>query len=147
MELVHKIVSNETEFESFRKSVMCAGLPHQDLNYQNQVLIIYTSGDGEIVGTGGLEIQDPFALMRSVSVVKDHRNKQIGKHITSDLVDNVKRSNLKALYLMTETATSFFQKLGFETVDRERVPSEIKSTSEFSHVCPVSAACMVLKFA
>ena len=142
--LTHKIVSTETELESFREGAKNASLPYQDLNYNSQVLISYYE-NGEMIGTGGLEILERFALLRSVSVSPTHRSQNVGRQITSDIVKKAKDNNLEALYLLTETAKDFFQKLGFETVNREHVPDEIKSTTEFVQVCPASADCMVLK--
>jgi N-acetylglutamate synthase-like GNAT family acetyltransferase len=144
MSITHKIVSNETEFGSFREAVKNAGLPHQDLNYQSQVLISYYQND-EMIGTGGLEVLDRFALLRSVSVSPDHRSQNIGKQITSDILKNAQNSNLDGIYLLTETAKDYFQKLGFKEVSRDQVPEEIKSTTEFASVCPASAAVMVMK--
>ena len=144
MNLIHKIVSNEIEFETFREAVKAAGLPHQDLNYQNQVLISYYDGN-KLVGTGGLEVVNQFALLRSVSVDSNNRGQNLGKEITSDLLKNAQNSKLEAVFLLTETAKSFFEKHGFETMERNAAPTEIKSTTEFSSVCPVSAAFMVKK--
>jgi amino-acid N-acetyltransferase len=144
MNLLHKIVSNETEFEAFREAVKSAGLPHQDLNYQNQVLISYYQDD-KLVGTGGLEVMDRFALLRSVSVNAQNRGQNLGKQITADLLKNVEQSKLDAVFLLTETAQNFFEKQGFETVSRDSAPAEIKSTTQFSSMCPVSAAVMVKK--
>lgn len=144
MALTHKIISNENEFESFRDAVKSAGLPHQDLNYQSQVLISYYD-QGKMIGTGGLEVLEHSALLRSVSVSPEHRSQNIGKQITSDILNQAKSSNLENVYLLTETAKTYFQKLGFEEVSREQVPQEIKSTTEFAQVCPASATCMVLK--
>jgi amino-acid N-acetyltransferase len=144
MNLLHKIVSNETEFEAFRQAVKAAGLPHQDLNYQNQILISYYQGEN-LVGTGGLEVVDKFALLRSVSVNPQNRGQNLGKQITADLLKNVEKSNLEAVFLLTETAKDFFEKQGFETVSRDNAPLEIKSTTQFSTMCPVSASFMVKK--
>ena len=142
--MYHKIVSNEQEFQSFKESVINAGLPYGDLNYQNQVLISYFDNN-QMVGTGGLEILNSYGLLRSVSVYEHHRGKAIGKQIASDIISNAQRSNLDAVYLLTETAQGYFQKLGFETVDRESVPYEIKSTEQYAQLCPASATCMVIK--
>jgi amino-acid N-acetyltransferase len=144
MNLIHKIVSNETEFESFREAVKAAGLPHQDLNYQNQVLISYYDGN-KLVGTGGLEVINQYALLRSVSVKENNRGQNLGKEITTDLLKNAQNINLEAVFLLTETAKPFFEKHGFEMVERTTAPNEIKSTTEFLSVCPASAALMVKK--
>ncbi len=144
MILSHKIVSSEAEFDSFREAVKQAGLPHQDLNYQSQVLISYYQDD-KMIGTGGLEVLERFALLRSVSVLSDHRSQNIGKKITSNILSHAKESNLESVYLLTETAKDYFQKLGFEEISRENVPAEIKLTTEFAQTCPASATCMVLR--
>jgi amino-acid N-acetyltransferase len=144
MNLLHKIVSNESEFEAFREAVKSAGLQHQDLNYQNQVLISYYQNE-QLVGTGGLEVMDRFALLRSVSVNAQSRGQNLGKQITADLLKNVEQSKLDAVFLLTETAKDFFEKQGFESVSRDSAPVEIKSTTQFSSMCPVSASFMVKK--
>ena len=144
MLLCHNIVANENEFKSFRDVVEKAGLPFRDLDYQNQILISYFV-NGEAVGTGGLEIMNQYGLLRSIAVSNPFRNKEIGKLITHDILDNARNSNLEAVYLLTETAQAYFQKLGFEIIEREMVPAEIKSTTEFAQVCPALATCMVLK--
>ena len=45
-------------------------------------------------------------------------------------------------YLLTMTAADFFQKIGYEVNQRDKVPESIKKTEEFKNVCPVSAACL-----
>jgi amino-acid N-acetyltransferase len=144
MSITHKIVSNETEFGSFQEAVKNAGLPHQDLNYQNQVLISYFDNQ-TMVGTGGLEVVNNVGLLRSVCFQSTARNQSIGKQITNDILATARQSNLGEVYLLTETAKDYFRKLGFEEIHREAVPEEIKSTTEFASVCPASAVCMRLK--
>ena len=57
----------------------------------------------------------------------------------------------KSLYALVQdehivgTGSEFFAKEGFETINREIVPDTIKSTSEFSSVCPSSAIVMKKK--
>jgi len=47
--------------------------------------------------------------------------------------------------LLTQTASFFFQKMGFKPVARENVPDAIQKSSEFATVCPASADVLVLK--
>jgi amino-acid N-acetyltransferase len=143
MDIQHRIVSNESEFKSFRDAVAKVGLPYEDLNYESHVLISYLIKD-EPIGTGGLEIHDRYALLRSVSVSEGHRRKNIGKYITLDLINNARKSSLDAIYLLTDTAHDYFKRLGFVNITRENAPTEIRSTHQFARLCPLSAACMVL---
>jgi amino-acid N-acetyltransferase len=59
------------------------------------------------------------------------------------LIDHAKTRSIKQVYLLTETAHKYFLKFGFKDITRENVPAEIKQSTEFVSVCPVSAACMV----
>jgi amino-acid N-acetyltransferase len=144
MPITHKAVSTQSEFESFREAVKNAGLPIQDLNHEHQVLILYFN-DNTFVGTGGLEILNRVALLRSVSISTTQRGKNLGKAITTDLLKKAENKGIEAVFLLTETAKGFFEKQGFETIDRATAPMEIKSTTEFSGVCPVSAVLMIKK--
>ena len=144
MNLRHRIVSNSGDLNLFIDAIKIAGLPHQDLNAKDQILIIYFINDA-LVGTGGLELINQYGLLRSISVNPNYRNKGIGRKITNNILDTARLSNLDEVYLLTETAKDYFQKLGLKEVNRDSVPEPIKSTTEFASVCPASATCMVMK--
>lgn len=48
-----------------------------------------------------------------------------------------------SIYLLTTTATAFFERLGYAQLDRQSVPTAIQQTREFGEVCPASAVLMV----
>jgi amino-acid N-acetyltransferase len=143
MELIYRLINDEESFESFRSLLKASNLPADDLNFKRDLLVGYYEGDA-LVGTGGLEIHGPYALLRSLSVKLGIRGKSVGTTITEYLLDEAKKKKLKAVYLLTETARGFFQKKGFADVSRERVPDEVKASSEFAHVCPSTATVMML---
>lgn len=97
-----------------------------------------------MVGTGGIEIYRPYALLRSLSVKLGTRGKSLGSRITEDIIAHAREQKLEAVYLLTETAQSFFRKKGFRVIAREQAPEQIKSSPEFAHACPTSAAVMML---
>ena len=84
------------------------------------------------------------ALLRSLAVSQTMRSQSLGKQIVEDLIQQVKSKGIKEIYLLTLTAYYFFLKLGFSEVYRDAVPQEIKSSTEFSQVCPTSARVMKL---
>ena len=52
------------------------------------------------------------------------------------------RNGVKRLYLLTATAQSFFESLGYVVASREGVPDPIRATSEFTTLCSASAVVM-----
>jgi amino-acid N-acetyltransferase len=143
MDLEYKLINDAESFHAFRTLLKSSNLPADDLDYQRDLLVGYYESDA-IVGTGGLEIYGPYALLRSLSVKMGIRGKSVGSTIYQFLVDEAKKKGLKAIYLLTETAHGFFLKKGFQDVKREDVPEEVKKSSEFSTVCATTAAVMML---
>jgi amino-acid N-acetyltransferase len=140
-----KLVSDEHEIASVADLLQACKLPYEDLNIAKGIFLSYHDKDGDMIGSGGLEFYSKYALLRSVAVNEIHRGKRIGEEIVNDLHSRASAKSIREIYLLTETAHDFFIKLGFKDVDRNSVPTVVKKSSEFSSVCPVSAACMVHK--
>lgn len=136
-------VNTPASLETFTKQLRASGLPYEDLSKDQHVLIGYYENE-KLIGTGGIEIYEDYGLIRSVSITAANRGKKLGSQIAYHLIDKAKEKNLTGLYLLTETAKDFFLKIGFETIDRHAVAKPVLSSSECSHVCPVTATCMYL---
>jgi len=121
-----------------------ANLPVSDVNLDKQHFIKVES-EGKTIAIGALEMTGDFALLRSVVVPQNLQGKGAGIAVTKALIDEAKKLNISALFLLTETAEKFFHKMGFVTINRENVPKEILSLEEFTNICPSTAACMCLK--
>ncbi|WP_276503984.1 hypothetical protein [Terrimonas pollutisoli] len=63
--------------------------------------------------------------------------------MVNTLEQAAKSKEIISMYLLTETASKYFEKKGYKTIDREQVPEPVKASSEFSSVCPVSATVMM----
>lgn len=146
MEITSKPIQDAETFEAFRTLLKSAGLPWQDLNYKDHLLLGFYDGDS-MIGTGALEIYGDYALLRSLSVNDAVRGMSIGSKITDELVMQAKQKRIKSIYLLTESARLFFKRKGFRDMPRENVPAEVKSSSEFSHVCGDNAVCMAYEVA
>ena len=96
----------------------------------------------EIVGTAGVELYGPSALLRSVAVKLARQKGGIG----GALLDVVEAATVKVgigtLYLLTTTAAGYFEARGFVVVTRTEVPEGMRSSAEFRGACPDSATCM-----
>lgn len=143
MELTYKTIQDSEAFDAFRDLLRASNLPADDLDYKRDLLVGYYEGSA-LVGTGGLEIHGHYALLRSLSVKMGIRGKSVGTTVTEFLLTEAKKKNIRAIFLLTETAKGFFEKKGFFEITRSEVPAEVKASSEFSTVCPDTATVMVL---
>lgn len=138
-----KVISDQECYQAFLDQLKLSGLPFEDLDKDKHLLVGYYQKE-KLIGTGAMEIYGDYGLLRSVSITEAMRGKKLGSKITYHLIEHAKLSDLKGLYLLTETAKDFFDKIGFEVIDRNQAVEEIKASAEFTHVCPTSAACMYL---
>jgi len=116
-------------------------LPVNDLPENLDGFFVATEG-GEVVGMVGMEIYGNYGLLRSVAVPPHRRGQGIAGKLIRHVESAGKLKGLSALYLLTETAAEYFKNKGFIQISREQAPEEIKTSSEFSHVCPASAIVM-----
>jgi amino-acid N-acetyltransferase len=116
-------------------------LPVDDLPETLDNFLVATE-NGQLIGVGGLEIYGAYGLLRSLAVLPGHRNKGVAGKLIERLESLAALRGLKALYLLTETAPQYFAGKAFQKITRDEVPDEVKQSSEFSHVCPVSAIVM-----
>lgn len=100
--------------------------------------------DPLFIGIIGLEKYDNIGLLRSLIVKKEYRKKGYGAKICKELMNYAQKNLISELFLLTCTAKDFFENIGFEIIDRTKVPDLIKNTSEFSNLCPASATCMYM---
>lgn len=117
------------------------GLPTSDLRSGSGRFYLARDGDA-VVGAGGVERDGSDALLRSVVIEESSRGEGYGTALCTALEERARREGVETLYLLTTTAAGFFERLGYEAVDRESVPSAIRSTTEFADLCPSSATCL-----
>lgn len=98
--------------------------------------------DNNIIGAIGLEHYPPLGLLRSMVVRKDYRNQKVATALVETLEKHASDLKIEWIYLLTETASVYFEKKSYLKVARTEVPDEIKQSTEFSSVCPVSAIVM-----
>lgn len=116
-------------------------LPYQDVNTEN-IEFYMAFSNADFVGIVGLERFVGVALLRSMVVFDNFRNKGFGRRIVNQILEEATSKSIKEIFILTTTAKNFFEHLGFEVIERENVPNEIKSTTEFTSLCPASATCM-----
>jgi amino-acid N-acetyltransferase len=116
-------------------------LPVEDLPTSLDHFFVALHED-KIIGAIGLEQYGNYALLRSMVVHTAHRNKHIASRLVEQLENYGKMLDISAMYLLTETAPAYFEQKGYQKITREEMPAALQASSEFSHVCPVSAIVM-----
>jgi amino-acid N-acetyltransferase len=116
-------------------------LPFEDL--PSDLSGFYTAiHDDQLIGVIGMEPYGNNGLLRSMVVDSSFRNRHIAEQLVNTLEENAKTREMKTIYLLTETAEQYFSRKGYVRIKRQDVPVELFRSSEFSHVCPVSATVM-----
>ncbi len=101
--------------------------------------------DNSLAAVAALEVYDNNALLRSVAVDRKYKNAGYGKLIVKNVEAMAFQNGISQVYLLTETAAKFFNKLGYLQIDRISVPNVILETTQFAELCPQSAVCMTKK--
>ena len=119
-----------------------AELPVEDLDVAKlDTFVVATEGDA-CVGVVGLEIHEPNALLRSLAVERRLRSRGLGARLVHAIETEARARGVTALYLLTTTARTFFERAGYAAHDRAAVPPSITATTEFSSLCPDTADCL-----
>lgn len=99
--------------------------------------------DGEhIVGCAALELYPPIALLRSVAVDPAWRGRGVGQQLTQAALRLAQHHGVTEVYLLTETAATFFSRVGFQPINRSAVHPAVHQSVEWTSACPASALVM-----
>jgi amino-acid N-acetyltransferase len=112
-------------------------LPDNDLE-GHPFIVAKTAG--RMIGCIGLEMQGP--LLRSMAVDPEFRNHGIAGELYRRLLEHAKTNQLSEIYLLTDAAEKFFERRGFEKIDRDEAPEWIRKHKQFTTLCPDSAVVM-----
>jgi amino-acid N-acetyltransferase len=81
--------------------------------------------EGRLIGCGALKLYNQeVAEIRSLCVDESLKSKGIGREIMEELLDEAEAFGLKTVFALT-VAPTFFEKLGFRQVPRERFPTKV----------------------
>jgi N-acetylglutamate synthase-like GNAT family acetyltransferase len=117
-------------------------LPTSGVQEHLDSFVVAESDSNNVVGVGGFEPYDRTGLLRSIAVAPDRRKKGVATAICDRLEDEAARRGIEELYLLTETAESFFAARGYRSIPRTDAPPEVASCQEFRSLCPASAVLM-----
>lgn len=100
--------------------------------------------DGSIVATAGLEVYQDTAILRSVAVMPEFQHQNLGDGLVRAMINFADRRNIRKLFLFTQTARGFFEKIGFKPISRESIDEKCKASKQYRGICPVFSSVMEL---
>lgn len=112
-------------------------LPMNDLEAHDFIIAV---DDNVIIGCIGLELEGP--LLRSLAVEPSKRNQGIARELCERLLRHAAGQGAKEIYLVTDTADRFFERIGFVRINRDNAPESIRTHKQFTELCPSSAIVM-----
>lgn len=118
------------------------GLPVSDLADLPASDCLVAMVEGRVAGAVGLQIAGRHALLRSLVVADDQRGNGLGAALVERIESLARERGVEQLFLLTTTAETFFAKRGYVNADRQSAPPAIRTTQEFSSLCPASSALM-----
>lgn len=119
-----------------------SNLPTADLTDEHLEHFFFIGPRTAPIGLVGLEILGPVALLRSLAVAPEHRVAGAGSALVEHAEEYARSKGIEAAYLLTTTAEQFFARRGYRRIARSEAPDSIRSTREFSDICPATFAFM-----
>lgn len=128
--------------DELNAALALAKLPTDDLTAPGRTF--YRLSDGtRTVGFGGYELYGAHALLRSLVISPEARGRGLGRAATTQLLRQAAREGARHVYLLTDSAETFFAAQGFQRLERTAAPEAILTTRQAAHLCPSSAALMM----
>lgn len=124
-----------------------ARLPTADLAGQPMGNFFACGATDAPQGVVGVELRGGDALLRSLAVAPAARGRGCGVALVKRAERHASEQGARRIYLLTTDAADFFAQLGYKRIDRDEAPQSIRSTSEFSTLCPVSSVLMTKEVA
>lgn len=119
------------------------GLPLDGLDACFPHDMIVARLDGGLVGSAGLERWGSFGLLRSIAVAEAQRGTGIAEALIAERLCIARLDALSAIYLLTAGADRYFERFGFQRVDRDKLPAPLAASTQVTLPACSTAVAMV----
>lgn len=118
-------------------------LPATDLRAGRSATFLAAVADGDLLGCIAYELGGESALLRSLAVQPTAQGQGVGRQLVVEVERHAKAAGGNVVFLLTTHAAMFFERLGYERVERDAAPKFIAESPQFAGLCPGSAALMM----
>jgi glycerol 3-phosphatase-2 len=130
--------------EAVGRLLESAGLAASDLTGRLPDTLVCDGGPEGPAATGCLEVRAADGFLRSVAVAEPVRGYGLGLLVVAAAIAGARAANVARVWLFTETAAPFFERLGFQPVARGDLPHQVLDSPQARDECAESATAMVL---
>lgn len=99
--------------------------------------------DGALVGVAGMERWGAYGLLRSVAVTEAQRGHGIAEALIAERLCIAKLDALTAVVLLTAGAGRYFERFGFEQIDRAALPAPLLTSTQVTLPACALAVAMI----
>jgi N-acetylglutamate synthase-like GNAT family acetyltransferase/DNA-binding MarR family transcriptional regulator len=128
----------ESDWPDIERLLQKVALPIAGARANIDEFLVAARGN-KILGCAAIEVYGTIGLLRSVAVVPDLQRTGLGRKLTERLFERARSQGIRTLYLLTTTAASYFERLGFKLEARSNAPGALRASEEFRGACPDSA--------
>lgn len=125
-----------------RALLQACGLPVADLADQDLEQFLYLAEGDRLLALAGLQVEGRCGLLRSVAVAPDRRGLGLAGELVRAAENRAAELGVDELWLLTDTADGFFQRLGYGLRQRREAADFIRRSREFAELCPDDARLM-----
>jgi len=129
-----------SSIEEIKSLLGMCDLPTTDISSHKPPIFFGIFDHKALIAVVGLELFENVGLLRSLAVLPASRRKGFAQELVTHAESYALSQNIQSLFLLTETAESFFHKFGYHTAVRSEAPQVIRNTSQFSGLCPASSS-------
>jgi amino-acid N-acetyltransferase len=126
--------ATEADAPAVEALLAAAGLPREGAAVALADGVVARDGSA-VVAAAAIERFGGAGLLRSVVVAEDRRGTGLGCAVVGAAEDLARSEGVLDLYLLTETASAWFPRLGYEVVERSVAAAAVGASIEFTTVC------------
>ena len=129
----------DSDRSAIESLLVANGLPLDGLEIALPTAVV-ARGEGGVVGCAAFEPYGSVGLLRSVCVAAPLRGTGLGRKLVGATEQLATAAGISELFLLTETAETWFPSLGYVPAARASLPTSLKSSPEITSACPDTAA-------
>ena len=130
------------DFMAVTRLLSVCHLPTPNL-HSNDTALFVAKTESHIIGVSGLDVcGQNKGQIRVLAVMPGYRKQNVGRQLVQRVLAEAEHHEIRKLFLLTKTATDYFQSIGFISEDSERPPAGLCQSTTLHDECPLDAQLM-----